>query len=60
MVSVDELQRSTARVGEAVDRLAITHVLHGSGLYGKTGRRQPGVLVKYNLVKLLGQHGSAL
>ena len=41
MVTLVELQRSTAQVGESVHRTTISHALHKSGLYGRVARREP-------------------
>ena len=41
MVTLEELQRSTAQVGESVHRTTISHALHKSGLYGRVARRKP-------------------
>ena len=46
MVTLEELQRSTAEVGESVHRTTISRVLHKSGLYGRMARRKP--LLKVN------------
>ena len=35
MVTLEELQRSTAQVGESVHRTTISRALHKSGLYGR-------------------------
>uniref|UniRef100_A0AAX7URY0 Transposase Tc1-like domain-containing protein n=1 Tax=Astatotilapia calliptera TaxID=8154 RepID=A0AAX7URY0_ASTCA len=39
MVTLDELQRSTAQVGESVHRTTISRALHKVGLYGRVARR---------------------
>ena len=41
MITLDELQRSTAMVGESVHRTVISHALHKLGLYGRVARREP-------------------
>ena len=41
MVTLEELQRSTAEVGESVHRTTISRVLHQSGLNGRVARRKP-------------------
>ena len=41
MVTLEELQRSTAQVGESVHRTTISYALHKSGLYGRVTRREP-------------------
>ena len=41
MITLEELQRSTAQVGESVHRTTISHALHKSGLYGRVARREP-------------------
>ncbi|CAB1432769.1 unnamed protein product [Pleuronectes platessa] len=41
MVTLEELQRSTAEVGESVHRTTISRLLHKSGLYGRVARRKP-------------------
>lgn len=41
MITVDELQRSTAEVGDSVHRTTISPILHKSGLYGRVARRKP-------------------
>uniref|UniRef100_A0A803JDL4 Transposase Tc1-like domain-containing protein n=1 Tax=Xenopus tropicalis TaxID=8364 RepID=A0A803JDL4_XENTR len=41
MVTLDELQRSTAQVGESVHRITISRALHKVGLYGRVARRKP-------------------
>ncbi|MGL4646725.1 MAG: hypothetical protein ACRCVL_06425, partial [Cetobacterium sp.] len=41
MVTLEELQRTTARVGESVHRTTISRALHKSGLYGRVARRKP-------------------
>ena len=41
MVTLEELQRSTAQVGESVHRTTISRALHKSGLYGRVARRKP-------------------
>uniref|UniRef100_A0A8K9XYG5 Tc1-like transposase DDE domain-containing protein n=1 Tax=Oncorhynchus mykiss TaxID=8022 RepID=A0A8K9XYG5_ONCMY len=41
MITLDELQRSTAEVGDSVHRTTISHILHKSGLYGRVARRKP-------------------
>uniref|UniRef100_A0A669EVF3 Transposase n=1 Tax=Oreochromis niloticus TaxID=8128 RepID=A0A669EVF3_ORENI len=41
MVTLDELQRSTAQVGESVNRTTISRALHKVGLYGRVARRKP-------------------
>ncbi|KAL0150495.1 hypothetical protein M9458_054312 [Cirrhinus mrigala] len=46
MVTLDELQRSTAQVGESVHRTTISRALHKVGLYGRVARRKP--LLKEN------------
>ncbi|CDR00204.1 unnamed protein product, partial [Oncorhynchus mykiss] len=35
MITLDELQRSTAEVGDSVHRTTISRILHKSGLYGR-------------------------
>ncbi|MCJ8737403.1 hypothetical protein PDJAM_G00023560 [Pangasius djambal] len=41
MVTLQELQRSTAQVGESVYRTTISRALHKSGLNGRVARRKP-------------------
>jgi len=41
MVTLEELQRSTAQVGESVNRTTISRALHKSGLCGRVPRRKP-------------------
>ena len=41
MVTLEELQKSTAQVGEPVHRTTISRALHKSGLYGRVARREP-------------------
>uniref|UniRef100_A0AAX7UKG3 Transposase Tc1-like domain-containing protein n=1 Tax=Astatotilapia calliptera TaxID=8154 RepID=A0AAX7UKG3_ASTCA len=41
MVTLDELQRSTAQMGESVHRTTISRALHKVGLYGRVARRKP-------------------
>uniref|UniRef100_A0A803JNW0 Tc1-like transposase DDE domain-containing protein n=1 Tax=Xenopus tropicalis TaxID=8364 RepID=A0A803JNW0_XENTR len=41
MGTLDELQRSTAQVGESVHRTTISRALHKVGLYGRVARRKP-------------------
>uniref|UniRef100_A0A803KFC9 Transposase Tc1-like domain-containing protein n=1 Tax=Xenopus tropicalis TaxID=8364 RepID=A0A803KFC9_XENTR len=41
MVTLDELQRSTAQVGESVHWTTISRALHKVGLYGRVARRKP-------------------
>uniref|UniRef100_A0A8C7KNX0 Transposase n=1 Tax=Oncorhynchus kisutch TaxID=8019 RepID=A0A8C7KNX0_ONCKI len=41
MNTLDELQRSTAEVGDSVHRTTISRILHKSGLYGRVARRKP-------------------
>ena len=41
MVTLEELQRSTAEVGQSVHRTTISRVLHKSGLYERVARRKP-------------------
>ncbi|MCJ8733927.1 hypothetical protein PDJAM_G00229400 [Pangasius djambal] len=41
MVTLEEVQRSTALVGESVHRTTISRALHKSGLYGRVARRKP-------------------
>lgn len=40
MITLDELQRSTAEVGDSVHRTTISCILHKSGLYGRVARRK--------------------
>ena len=40
MVTLEELQRSTAQVGESVHRTTLSHALHKLGLYGRVARRK--------------------
>ena len=40
LITLEELQRSTAQVGESVHRTTISHALHKSGLYGRVARRE--------------------
>ena len=40
VVTLEELQRSTAQVGESVHRTTISHALHKSGLYERVARRE--------------------
>ncbi|CDQ69096.1 unnamed protein product [Oncorhynchus mykiss] len=40
MITLDELQRSTAEVGDSVHRTTISRILHKSGLYGRVARRK--------------------
>ena len=54
MVTLEELQRSTAQVGESVHRTTISHALHKSGLYGRVARKKGAQLsIHHNLT-----HGS--
>uniref|UniRef100_A0AAR2IYW9 Transposase n=2 Tax=Pygocentrus nattereri TaxID=42514 RepID=A0AAR2IYW9_PYGNA len=46
MVTLDEMQRATAQVGETVHRTTISRALHKCGLYGRVARRKP--LLKEN------------
>ncbi|CDQ58130.1 unnamed protein product [Oncorhynchus mykiss] len=39
MITQDELQRSTAEVGDSVHRTTISRILHKSGLYGRVARK---------------------
>ncbi|CDQ59526.1 unnamed protein product [Oncorhynchus mykiss] len=41
MITVEELQRSTAEVGDSVHRTTISRILHKSSLYGRVARRKP-------------------
>uniref|UniRef100_A0A8C7UMT1 Pre-mRNA-processing factor 40 homolog A n=1 Tax=Oncorhynchus mykiss TaxID=8022 RepID=A0A8C7UMT1_ONCMY len=41
MITLDELQRSTAEVGDSVHRTTISCILHKSGLYGRVARSKP-------------------
>ncbi|CDQ97598.1 unnamed protein product, partial [Oncorhynchus mykiss] len=41
MITLDELQRSTAEVGDSVHRTTISGILHKSGIYGRVARRKP-------------------
>uniref|UniRef100_A0A803JWK5 Transposase Tc1-like domain-containing protein n=1 Tax=Xenopus tropicalis TaxID=8364 RepID=A0A803JWK5_XENTR len=41
MVTLGELQRSTAQVGESVHSTTISRALHKVGLYGRVARRKP-------------------
>ena len=41
MVTLEELQKSTAQVGESVHRTTISCALHKSGLYGRVVKRNP-------------------
>uniref|UniRef100_A0A8C7RFJ4 Tc1-like transposase DDE domain-containing protein n=1 Tax=Oncorhynchus mykiss TaxID=8022 RepID=A0A8C7RFJ4_ONCMY len=41
MITLDELQRSTAEVGDSVHRKTISRILHKSSLYGRVARRKP-------------------
>uniref|UniRef100_A0A8C7S043 Tc1-like transposase DDE domain-containing protein n=1 Tax=Oncorhynchus mykiss TaxID=8022 RepID=A0A8C7S043_ONCMY len=41
MITLDELQRSTAEVGDSVHRTTISRILHKSGLNGRVARRKP-------------------
>ncbi|CAJ0949202.1 unnamed protein product [Ranitomeya imitator] len=41
MITLDELQRSTAEVGQSVHRTTISRTLRKSGLYGRVARRKP-------------------
>uniref|UniRef100_A0A803JX04 Transposase Tc1-like domain-containing protein n=1 Tax=Xenopus tropicalis TaxID=8364 RepID=A0A803JX04_XENTR len=41
MVTLGELQRSTAQVGESVHRTTISRALHKVSLYGRVARRKP-------------------
>ena len=38
MVTLEELQRSTAQVGESVHRTTLSHALYKLGLYGRVAR----------------------
>ena len=46
MVTLEELQRSTAQVGESVHKTTISQALQKPGLYGRVARREP--LLKQN------------
>ena len=46
MVTLKELERSTAEMGETVHGTTITRTLHKAGLYGRVARRKP--LLKKN------------
>lgn len=41
MITLEELQKSTAQVGESVHRTTISRALHKSGLHGRVARRKP-------------------
>ncbi len=41
MVTLEELQRSTAQVGESVQGPTISHAFHKSGIHGRVVRRKP-------------------
>ena len=41
MVTLEELQRSTAQVGESVHGTTISRALHKSGSYGRVARKKP-------------------
>ncbi len=41
LITLNELQRSTAELGESVHRTTISRALHKSGLYGRVARRKP-------------------
>ena len=41
MITLEELQRSTAQVGESVHRTTISPALHILALYGRVARREP-------------------
>ena len=41
MITLAELQRSTAQVGKSVHRTTISHALHKAGLSGRVARREP-------------------
>ncbi|CDQ96841.1 unnamed protein product, partial [Oncorhynchus mykiss] len=41
MITLDELHRSTAEVGDSVHRTTISRILHKSALYGRVARRKP-------------------
>uniref|UniRef100_A0A8C6UXZ6 Transposase Tc1-like domain-containing protein n=1 Tax=Neogobius melanostomus TaxID=47308 RepID=A0A8C6UXZ6_9GOBI len=41
MITLDELQKCTAEVGDSVHRTLISRILHNSGLYGRVARRKP-------------------
>lgn len=41
MITLEELQKSTAQVGESVHRTTISRTLHKSGLFGRVARRKP-------------------
>ncbi|CDR06939.1 unnamed protein product [Oncorhynchus mykiss] len=58
MITLDELQRSTAEVGDSVHRTTISRILHKSGLYGRVARRKPflkDILKKCCLKRCSGQ-----
>lgn len=40
MITLDELQRSTAEVGDSVHRTTISRILHKSGLLWKSGKKK--------------------
>ena len=52
MATLEELQRSTAKVGEYVHRTTITRVLHKSVLYGRVARRKPLLKVNHKKSRL--------
>ncbi|KAI4875985.1 hypothetical protein NFI96_009096 [Prochilodus magdalenae] len=41
MITLDELQRSTAEAGDSVHRTTTSRTLHKSALYGRVARRKP-------------------
>ena len=47
MVTLEELQRSTAQVGESVHRTTTSLALHKSGLYRRVARRNPLLKVSH-------------
>ncbi|MGH0157357.1 UNVERIFIED_CONTAM: hypothetical protein FKN15_033301 [Acipenser sinensis] len=51
MVTLKELERSTAEMGETVHGTAITRTLHKAGFYGRVARRKP--LQKKNPYQIL-------
>lgn len=52
-VTLEELQRSTAQVGESVHRTTISRALHKSGLYGRVARRKPLLKESHKKSRLL-------
>ena len=56
MVTLEELQRSTAQLGESVHRTTISQALHKSGLYGRVARRESLVKQSHAVFGLNEKH----